>query len=210
MDERFDLGAIARGLLTSIFPPVCAACGRAGREPFCRFCEETIEPAPGLQIEGADAARALWSYAGPIVSAIRALKYEGRSDLGRSLGLALRPKLAELAPIDCVVPVPLSRARLASRGYNQARELARGLDLGVKPFALVRKTEGRDQVGLDKRARLENLKGAFIAGKQAVKGLRVLLLDDVVTTGATASAASKALRDAGARQVVVLALAHTP
>jgi ComF family protein len=111
--------------------------------------------------------------------------------------------------VDCIVPVPVSHARLRSRGYNQARELARGLPLAVRPFALARR-DGRDQIGLDKKARLENLKGAFLPGRQSIRGESVLLLDDVVTTGATAGAASVALKEAGARRVVVLAVAYTP
>jgi ComF family protein len=205
------LSDLFEGLMSSIFPPLCAACPRAGREPFCRVCAESLEPAPLFLIEGTDDARARWSYGAAVSAAVQALKYRGRPELGRSLGRALEPIAEAMRPFDAIVPVPLSRRRLFERGYNQARELARGLSgARILPFALLRSGDGREQVGLDKKARLENLRNAFVPGGDPVAGLDLILLDDVVTTGATCAAAAAALKKAGAKRVRALALARTP
>jgi ComF family protein len=203
------LRTLGVGLLEAVFPPACAACPDVGREPFCRLCAEALEAAGPFTVEGAEAAAAAFSYGGPVAEAVQHLKYGGRWALGRGLGAALAPLLASLPPVELAVPVPLSRARLVARGYNQARELCRGLPLPVRPRALVRR-HGQEQVGLGREARRANLLEAMGPGPQSVAGARVLLVDDVVTTGATAEAATAALRAAGAKAVVVLALAHTP
>jgi len=202
------LVSLARGLLEAVFPPVCAACRAVGREPFCRVCAEALAPAGPLSIPGAEAARALLEYGGPAAAAVQSLKYGGHPEHGRSLGGALAALLVELPAVEVAVPVPTTRARLVERGYNQARELIRGLPLPAAPRALVRVDRGETQVGLGRAARLANLEGAFAAGPERVAGKRVLLVDDVVTTGATAEAATAALLAAGATAVVVLALAR--
>lgn len=208
--SSFDLKGLAQGLVSAVLPPVCAACGRVGREPFCRICGDSVDPAPAFSIEGAASARALWLYGGPVALAVRALKYEGRPELARPLGRALRSLLVPGAAEGAiVVPVPLTPRKLYTRGYNQARELARGLGtFSVRPRALVRRSDPREQVGLDKKARLENLRGAFAPGPESIEGRAVVLLDDVVTTGATAAAAVVALKRGGASSVAVVALAR--
>ncbi len=204
------LQRLTRGLLEAVFPPVCCACGTFGREPFCRICAEALLPASSFIIPRAEAACALVAYGGPAALAVQALKSGGRPGHGRSLGELMAPLLADLPSAEVVVPVPLARDRLVARGYNQARELARGLPMPARPRALMRRSGVARQVGLDRAARLENLAGVFSAGAQPVRGRRVLLVDDVVTTGATAEAATAALLDAGAAAVVVLAFARTP
>lgn len=203
------LRTLGVGLLEAVFPPACAACPDVGREPFCRICAEALVPAEPVEVEGAEAAAAIWTYGGPVADAVRALKYEGRWALGRPLGAAMAEALAALPPVDVAVPVPLSRPRLVSRGYNQARELCRGLPLPVRARALVRRP-AHEQVGLGRTARRANLARAMGPGPQSVAGARVLLVDDVITTGATAEAATAALLAVGAKAVVVLALAATP
>lgn len=200
---------LARGFVTAMFPPVCAACARIGTEPFCSTCAAGLDPVPPFQVDGASASVALHAYGGPMADAIRALKYRGRIELGATLGRALAALLPAAGPVDVVVPVPLSPSRLRSRGFNQAVELARALPLPIRHRALVRREEALDQVGLGKEARVANLAGAFLPGPQRVDGLRVLLVDDVITTGATARAAVLALRARGARRVAVLAAART-
>jgi ComF family protein len=201
---------LVEGLLSSIFPPLCAACPRAGRAPFCRTCAEALEAASPFAIEGAADARARFAYGGPVALAVQALKYHARPELGSTLGATLVPLADALRPFDAIVPVPLSRRRLYERGYNQARELARPLRAPVLARALLRSKAAHEQVGLDKAARLANLKSAFSPGPEQVRELDLILLDDVVTTGATATAACLALKKAGAKRVRVLALAHTP
>jgi ComF family protein len=114
--------------------------------------------------------------------------------------------------MDYIVPVPLGSKRLQERGYNQvmllARPLAWELDIPLKRQALRRTRETRSQVGLSKEQRITNVKNAFTAKKQVVNGKRVLLVDDVVTTGATINACAKALKEAGAEKIFATTLAR--
>ncbi len=190
--------------LRLLFPAVCAACGERGREPFCLLCAGALMPAPPLHVEGADSAQAAYAYGGPLAMAVQALKYRARLDLGRVLGALLGAM--PLPAHEVVVPVPLGPRRLAERGYNQALELARAFR-AVDPHALRRVREGQPQATLDRAARHPNVSGAFAADPRRVAGRAILLVDDVITTGATAAAATRALRDAGALEVHALALA---
>jgi ComF family protein len=140
----------------------------------------------------------------------------------------LEPAPALLAPLKArlqdqrrgdvrVVAVPLSRERLRERGYNQswelARRLARALALEARADALFRVRDTGHQLGLARAARSANLQGAFVvtpANATWVRGARIALVDDVLTTGATAHAATRALRAAGAREVQVWVVARTP
>ena len=111
--------------------------------------------------------------------------------------------------VDAIVPVPLHPARLRERGFNQSMRLARGLFPGcrIEPSMLARKVDTRPQAGLRVRERERNVRGAFCAsGRPGVE--RVLLVDDIYTTGATAAACSASLLDAGVREVYVLTVAR--
>ncbi len=200
--------SIVEGLLDVFHPPSCAACGRLGAEPFCGTCAEALLPAEPFTVAGAAKALAVFTFGGPVAEAIHHFKYHDRPDLGRPLGRSMRPALERFAPFDLVVAMPPSRGRLVARGYDPARELVRGLSLRPDIDALLRVTEPPAQVGLDRDKRLANLTGAFAADTRRVTGRNVLLVDDVVTTGATAEAATAALSSAASVQV--LALAHTP
>lgn len=208
---RAAIRTFARGFLDAVLPPGCSSCERVGREPFCEVCTEALLPASRFEIEGADRSEATFAYGGPVVSAIVGLKYHGRIEIGRALGELLSSHLQTMGDVDLVVPVPLSRPRLRERGFNQVREIARGLGLPVAARALIRSARAneREQVGQGRSARRENLRNAFGPGTDSVRGARVILLDDVVTTGATASAAVCALRLSKPRSVMVLSVAHT-
>jgi ComF family protein len=165
------------------------------------------------------AVRAPWRYGGELAAAIRRFKWgargrAGRPELGRPLGRLLVPALAGVA-VDLVVPVPLHPARLRERGFSQALVLAacaRGpaaVRAPLAPEALERRRPTAVQAGLGRAAREQNVAGAFVVPEPArVRGRRVLLVDDVVTTGATAAACVRALRRAGAAEVTVAALAR--
>lgn len=197
-------------MLELLFPPECTACGQLGREPFCVLCEEATEGATVCDpVEGIDRIAARFVYGGAVVLAVQRLKYEERADLGRSLGKALRDSLTSLDEFDLAVPVPLSSGRLKKRGYNQASILLKAAGLRPCHPALRRLKENAPQVGQGRQDRLENLKGAFQGHESLVRGKRVLLVDDVLTTGATASACADALREAGAVGVQLLVLAWT-
>ncbi|SIR23645.1 comF family protein [Bosea sp. TND4EK4] len=161
-------------------------------------------------------ARAVCRFEGAARDLVHRLKYGDRAELALTLGRMMRQSGHELlADADLVVPVPLHRTRLWSRRFNQAALLARvvaGLGertLAITALARVRRT--RQQVGLTRAQRGDNLQGAFRVPPQArplVQGRRILLIDDVLTTGATANAAARALLRAGATAVDVLTFAR--
>lgn len=160
-------------------------------------------------------ARAVARYDETARSLVHRLKYADRLDLARALGRMMARSGAELAAeCDVIVPVPLHRFRLWHRRFNQAMALARivGASHGrpCDPTVLERVKRTRSQVGLSRTQRGENLQGAFKvpgSAKSHLKGRRVLLVDDVMTTGATANAASRALLRGGAASVDVLTFA---
>jgi ComF family protein len=151
-------------------------------------------------------------FGGPLADAIHAFKYGGRPALARPLGAWLAARVA-LPRGAMVVSVPLGRARRIARGYDQAAlladELARAAGHGVRRLrgALRRVRETPPQVGSGRAERARNVAGAFVADP-GVAGRDVLLVDDVVTTGATAAEAAGALRASGALSVIVIALAR--
>lgn len=162
-----------------------------------------------------DRARAVAGFDGLMRELIHAFKFHdthnARRLFGRWLIEAGRDLLDE---VDILVPVPLSRWRLLTRRFNQAQILAaeagRLSKTPVRPFALVRSRSTPHQVGLTRIQRQRNVAGAFrVPGNEiaAVAGKAIVLIDDVITTGATASAAASTLKRAGARRVDVLALA---
>ena len=160
-----------------------------------------------------DRARAVARYDGIMRALIHDLKFRDRHDSKRLLGRWLTEAGAELlADADILVPVPLTRVRLISRRFNQAailaNEVARRTGLRSFPLALQRTRRTPPQVGLTRAQRRENVAGAFaVAQKARIDGASVILIDDVITTGATAGACARALKRAGAARVDVLALA---
>jgi ComF family protein len=203
------LRVILRGLVDLLAPARCAACDvelEPGHEGFCVVCEPLLEP-----LQGAEAAMAALRYGGPLASAMRRFKYGGRAELARPLARAMAERArSACAGTDAIVPVPLHVRRLRERGFDQASliagELARIVGVPRRLDLLERVRATPVQAALDRQARLENVAGAFSASP-TVAGLRVLVLDDVRTTGATLSDACRALLGAGAAQVKPLALA---
>ncbi|PZU93299.1 MAG: amidophosphoribosyltransferase [Chelatococcus sp.] len=161
-------------------------------------------------------ARAVCRFDGTARELVHRLKYGDRPELALALGRMMAQAGRELlSDADLVVPVPLHRTRLWSRRFNQAAALAQVVaDIAHarhEPLLLLRAKRTRQQVGLTRAQRAENLQGAFRvpAGKKPVlEGRRILLVDDVLTTGSTANAASRTLLRAGARQVDVLTFAR--
>ncbi|MBB4040647.1 ComF family protein [Microvirga flocculans] len=161
-------------------------------------------------------ARAVAEYDGIASLLVHRLKYNDRLELARALGAMMARAGAELLDeADVIVPVPLHRWRLWRRRFNQAMALAGTVSaqsgMPCDPFLLARVKRTRRQVGLTKAQRQENLQGAFRVPVEAtarLKGKRVLLIDDVLTTGSTANAASRALLRGGAARVDVLAFAR--
>jgi ComF family protein len=229
------LRAFTSAFLDLLYPPRCAACGEglpsSNDEPFCDSCADAVDPVPKgcarCGLPGADAlcgaclasppafsrCEAGGLLGGPLAEAIHALKYRDRPALARPLGRWLASRVA-VPDGALVVPIPLARRRRIARGYDQAALVARwlaraaGRPGALAPAALARVRETPPQVGRKRAQREANVAGAFRAHPRRVRGRDVVLVDDVVTTGATAGAAASALRAAGARTVAVVALAR--
>lgn len=221
-------------LWDALFPPRCVQCGEVGYrlcprcwsqmallpETQCRRCAHPL-PAPQPSCSHCQHTRwlldrvvALRPYRGPWRRAIQFLKY--RRDRGLALLFAQEAirTLQDLKwPISCIIPVPLDHHRERERGYNQvdlwARRLARALGWPYRPQALQRVRVTASQVGLSREARWRNVHKAFRASPRQVQGCRVLLVDDVLTTGATMNEAAHALLQAGAIAVYGFVLART-
>jgi ComF family protein len=192
--------------------PACPVCALPGHATVtCSRCR--LRPPPWR------AVRAPWRYGGELVAAIRRFKWgarhgAGRPELARPLGQLLAPALAGLE-VDVIVPVPLHAERIRERGFSQAlalavevRRMAR-LRASLEPSLLVRERKTQVQAGLGRAARERNVARAFVTPEPArVRGRRILLVDDVMTTGATAASCARALRAAGAAEVIVAALAR--
>jgi len=154
-------------------------------------------------------------FEGPLRQAIHHLKYNGRACLAEPLGSLIVERWEKAAlPADLIVPVPLHPARLRERGYNQstllAHQLAQACGLPVVEDALRRVKATLPQITLNAEQRKVNVQDAFEAQADLVQGRRVLLIDDVCTTGATLAACSHALKQAGATSVWALTLGRAP
>jgi len=224
------------GLIDLLFPPRCAGCGARGalfcarcvagvawmRPPICARCGDAVPGGPGA-IACCEAcrrappafvvARSLAAYEGSLRQAIHALKYRQHRAVAESLGALLaRSVPAEAAAgVTAVVPVPLHRVRQATRGFNQsallARPVAGALGVPLVTDAIRRLHHETPQATLGAAARRRNVLAAFEPGRQPVSG-RVLLIDDVFSTGSTADACARALLACGADGVAVLTLAR--
>lgn len=203
------LAAITGGLLDLLAPRTCPGCdldlppGEAG---FCGACAPLLEPM--TRERAGDAA---YVFGGPLADAIRRWKYRRRTDHAPALAELLAAACAGFAGrIDAVAPIPLHPKRLRERGFNQASLLgsvvAHRLGVPLDAGALRRTRDTQAQAGLAARDRADNVRGCFVARARATR-TRILVIDDVRTTGATFAAAATALRAAGAVEVYVMALA---
>lgn len=226
---RYCLLCRKRNPLLEEDEPVCHSCIAKiipNTAPFCKKCGRKI-----LRLDASggicalccksrfhfDRAFAGYPYDGIIKELIHQFKYKNKISLGKRLSWLLIEFTEEyrlpLDGSDCVIPIPLYTAKLREREFNQAQILAHYLSCHYKLMQvdnnLQRIRNTATQTELDKAARLENVRGAFkLKNPQGIKDKTILLIDDVFTTGATASEAAGALKNAGASAVYVLTLAN--
>lgn len=220
---------VYEALLESLFPESCPRCEAATAAGFCAGCRSDFQrihrpcsrcglgrpvvacPRQALAWS-VDAVRAPFSYGAAAKAQLLALKFRAGRRLGRALGLLLADAAAaHRRGIDALVAVPLQPARLRERGYNQALEIGRAvaarLELPLLHGALQRVGAGAPQTALGAAERRKNVNGAF-AARHEMRGLRVAIVDDVITTGATVNACAECLRAAGAARVEAWAVAR--
>ena len=219
-----------------LFPPCCAGCGEWGERfcqtcfnntklidsNICQQCGEPMDQSSGLVCKRCQSAEMYftavrsWAYfEDPIKKAIHKLKYKRNLGLGEVLADPLGTILADCKwKIDLITAVPLDKERLRERGYNQAVLLARPLawktNLSYNDNALKRIRTTRPQVGLTRDQRIKNMEEVFSAEPGIVKNRRVLVVDDVFTTGSTINACAKALLASGAYKVFGVTVARSP
>ncbi|MCX6345498.1 MAG: ComF family protein [Armatimonadetes bacterium] len=227
---------ICTGLLDLIYPPFCLVCNTAGEDYLCAKCIESIDiigpvhcHTCGMPTEkfkcsdcqvreySFESAASAGVFDGTLREAIHQLKYNSRTALADPLAeIMVRsfPDTRLAGRIDIVVPIPIHRSRHLERGFNQAEELAsrfcRRLRLTLSTNALVKTKKTQHQVDLPQDLRYTNVQGVFRVNNPAsIAGKRVLLIDDVITTGSTLSEAAKALTGAGATSVCAYTLARS-
>lgn len=225
---------------TLLYPASCVFCGAAGESGLdlcqpCRVglprnrhcCPRCALPLPQTadpnticgrcrkKSPSFDQCLCPYLYHPPLDRLISELKFHGRLVYARLLAELLGDFVARRSDAlpDLLIPVPLHRSRLRERGYNQALEIARPLarrfKLPLHPRTCVRQRATAPQTELEQAARQQNIRGAFRLNEQ-IEARHVAVIDDVVTTGATASELSRLLRNAGAGQVDIWAVARTP
>ena len=186
----------------------CPGCARQGPAP-CPECIAAMRPAPPVPpVPGLARCAALLAYEGPARELVTQLKYRNARTSARWLAERMAALVADVG-LDVVTWAPTTELRRRARGFDQAEVLARHVarSLGVPPAPLLVRFPGPPQTG---RTLLERRDGPQFAARRSVAGRRVLLVDDVVTTGATLGSAARALRSAGALEVTGLASAHPP
>lgn len=208
--------------------PVCRAClGGAGRGEALFSCSrcglpfETAAPLHGVDLCGLcrrqppafDCSRSLGVYEGDLRQLVHLFKYGHMRPLARPLADRMAPFLEELGPIDLMTPVPLHRLRRWRRGFNQsdllAQELSRLTGIPWRRDVLRRVRATRPQFGLSHRQRRMNVQGAFAVRRpEAIEGRKILLIDDIMTTGATIEACASVLRAGGVDSVAALTIAR--
>lgn len=207
------LRSLTEDLVDLVAPHTCAACGAPfpTRRPLCALCLHHLAPAD----EAPEGVLVAYDHGGPLAKAIHRAKYGDDPAVAVALGTLLADawEAHDEGAVDVVVPVPLHASRLRARGFNQSVELSRvlakrlGAPIGFEAAQRLRDTP--TQTKLDREARRANVRDAFLAST-SLKGKRVLLIDDVVTTGSTLEALKRACEAAGARSVRAAALARAP
>lgn len=209
-------------ILGLLFPDRCAGCGLVGKL-FCPSCQAKLKPYPleKQSFRAKESEKLLlddftvaFIFEGALREALHQLKYKKIRRMALPLGDLLAKHLAKHPlPADAILPVPLHPKRLKERGFNQSallgEQLAQHRKVPLLPTGLERTRDTAHQVSLNAQERQANIKDAFSWQASKSPPARVLLLDDVLTTGATLQACAQALRAAGAQEVRALALGRS-
>lgn len=193
---------------------VCAHCGEILTIGNAQVCTACVQASPPFV-----AALAIGPYDGALRGVIHLLKYNSvrpaAQMLGRELAKVLAENSSKIGDNPLILPVPLHRAKDRDRGFNQAEEIANAVKkatgFAIDRHVLVRKRPTVSQTGMTAHQRRENVRGAFVLRKRGlnvVKGRNIVLIDDVMTTGATAAECTRVLLRAGAKQVLVATAAR--
>lgn len=210
-------------ILDIIFPPVCGVCGRIDKNSLCKKCEIQLKK---QAVFGTDSYKKdydkyfyehlyIFMYSGIIRSLMLDYKFNDNSYLYKTFAnfLLKNEKLVEnIKRYDIIVPVPLNKQRKMKRGYNQseliARKISNSTNIKLNKYCLKKVTNTTAQSTLSKQERLNNVEGAYIITKNKdLKQKKVLIFDDIFTTGSTVNECSKLIKQAGATRVGVLTIA---
>lgn len=225
----------AENILKLFYPDVCVFCGKISAEGICAACRSKVsyieEPrckrcgkpiryeeqeychdckAAGFSYEQ---GKSLWLHKAPVSTSLYQFKYKNRRSFGEVYAEELYRKFARMLRIwgiDLIVPIPIHAKKRRQRGYNQAEIIAKylgdktGIPVNVKALKRVRDT--KPQKELTGKERKKNLQNAFAQGKGNVRGKRILLIDDIYTTGITIEESAKVLRRHGAQKVYFLTI----
>ena len=209
--------------LNAVFPRRCPLCDKfSGTNHPCIDCSlqlqrlEADANLPHIEKKWFSKCRSCFAYDGPVKEAIHSFKYNERLDIVRYFSGELASGLTRFDCPDVILPVPLHLKRLAARGFNQSVLLTKHLSKKIKVKAevnlLMRERDTRPQVGLSKEGRFDNVKGAFLVDdkyKKRVADKHILLIDDVLTTGATLNECARVLIKSGCKEVSILTVART-
>lgn len=208
LSEEYPVCDDCRNRVEYVAEPVCKKCGKPLTDQRGEYCVDCTRHAHSFT-----QGKALWVYKGCVKESVYRLKYSNRREYGKSYAQELARQYGRWIlrkGVQVIVPIPLHRKRQRQRGYNQAeiiaRELGRLLELPVCPDLLVRCLYTKPQKELDDRERKANLKKAFQLNRD-IRGLeRVLLVDDIYTTGSTMDGAAKVLKHAGIREIYAISV----
>ncbi len=210
-----------KSFLELVLPQECFLCHNRAGDYFCPVCRE-FERAADIYL--GNKAKTLYNdngriwvpfvYKGRLRQAIHIFKYKGNYFLSRFFASEIKRHLlehnADFAVYDYIVPVPMPRYKFRERGYNPAGEIARRLSKATGiPYRqiLLCREDKTSQVGKNRRERLKGPKGKFLSKYDSLKGLKLILVDDVITTGATISECARVLKEKGALKVDTVAVA---
>ena len=223
---------LAEDLMSLLFPELCQACGANlayGEDHICTFCLFDLPYTDFHLYEDNPVAKQFWGRfyceaamamlyfkkGTKVQNLIHGLKYKGQTLLGVSLGRLLGEKLREsphFGSIDIILPVPLHPSRQKQRGYNQSDAIAQGvsevLALPISVSHLLREQVTTTQTKKARYTRFENMQSVFVVkNAETLKNLHILLVDDVITTGATLESCSQSLLDVGIKKISIAAIA---